>query len=542
VLLSPKDGGVLNECTLRLGHLHPADTISGAQMRLNRLGLHCGRVTGEMNALTEGALRSFQRRFKLTVDGKLGEATCKKLEELAEGEPKPEALKPIKFDAPKSGGGGGGGGGAKPAKQVKKEVTARMLSLTFRSDHLDDYDSKIIRPSEGGLKDTTKQFHKPEWEALSGKNDPISHDKDDTVVVELEIDVAITPPEQTVMLDAIKGKAADAPYLTFERKLGEEVVIGQVKHRLGASAKLPNFVTRREHSIEWTAVIDGKDVPLGTTGPHRLYVTLGPPGGKMSYEDKQFVQTGIEQDVTEERLELAVKAAEGKGGASEQECVDAIFLHLLKLGVGYRGGFRWMEDRNVTGMQPKPALHEYLWNCNVNKAKGECHNIAAAFILACRSLGVKGSFEIGFMYPWPSRDDNHPRYGKTGGKFPSGLNVQGKYNQRYLRTHAVGDHGREALMFVDARREANAFEGVAAYNGKALYAIGDDVFDKYPTADENASCYFMVRDFAGPLRLRRPVLDANRGSLPLTFSLIGSGRTCDDPYDGKTKKEFKWED
>ena len=70
------DGGTHNlEWRLRLGHLDPAEELSGAQARLNNLGFFCGAVDGVSGPRTENALRSFQKKNGLTETGQLDDAT-----------------------------------------------------------------------------------------------------------------------------------------------------------------------------------------------------------------------------------------------------------------------------------------------------------------------------------------------------------------------------------------------------------------------------------------------------------------------------------
>jgi len=55
---------------LNLGFLHPITKASGLQMRLNNLGFGCGSPTGHDSEAYTAALRSFQHKYDLTVNGK----------------------------------------------------------------------------------------------------------------------------------------------------------------------------------------------------------------------------------------------------------------------------------------------------------------------------------------------------------------------------------------------------------------------------------------------------------------------------------------
>jgi hypothetical protein len=68
---------------LEIGGLDPGSTISGVRQRLNRLGFACRSGDGPMDATTESALRAFQRRYALTEDGTINDATRERLESVA---------------------------------------------------------------------------------------------------------------------------------------------------------------------------------------------------------------------------------------------------------------------------------------------------------------------------------------------------------------------------------------------------------------------------------------------------------------------------
>jgi hypothetical protein len=296
-----------------------------------------------------------------------------------------------------------------------------------------------------------------------------------------------------------------------------------------------------EQSIEWKAVVDGDTIEAGSSGTHKIYVTLDKPFGKMEWIELQgFSESGDDQDVAEKRLEYSVRAAQGTGAKHEQESVDAIFGQMKKDGIGYFLPCFWSEEGNHTGVEPKPQLQEYLWLCNVGRAKGQCHNIAASFTLACRILGVRGSFEVGYMYGWPGVDKEPPH--EPTKPSPSGKNVLGKYNERCTRQHATGHASEpEAILFVDVRNQPNNFEGVACYNKRALYAIGDAIFDDFADPNDNASSYYASRkdkDF-----LRSQVTNWEVGAFPLVFGRKGGNAfRCPKPFPWVSPRPFDYVD
>ncbi len=77
--------------TLKMGS--KGDRVYILQAQLIRLGFLTGKADGDYGSKTKAAVIQFQKRYKLTADGKAGKKTLKKIEELAQsGEtPKPTA-------------------------------------------------------------------------------------------------------------------------------------------------------------------------------------------------------------------------------------------------------------------------------------------------------------------------------------------------------------------------------------------------------------------------------------------------------------------
>jgi len=75
-------GPPLRRCTWRmqLGHLDPVTKVTGIQARLNNLGHKAGPVDGVLGPETRAAVRSFQEKYHLAVDGDPGPITQSKLE------------------------------------------------------------------------------------------------------------------------------------------------------------------------------------------------------------------------------------------------------------------------------------------------------------------------------------------------------------------------------------------------------------------------------------------------------------------------------
>src|ERR1043165_9582514 len=67
------------EIELRLGTVDPITEVAGVQGRLNNLGFDAGETDGQMTPQTRSAIEAFQRRFGLSAEGALDQATRDKL-------------------------------------------------------------------------------------------------------------------------------------------------------------------------------------------------------------------------------------------------------------------------------------------------------------------------------------------------------------------------------------------------------------------------------------------------------------------------------
>jgi len=471
-------------------------------------------------------------------------------------------------------------------------VRAEIESVTFLSDHLDGSGKKLLKrasdefllinrsrkpppPKVEGynsqLGDNLIELKKPEWDSARGGDadvHPISQTRGTHVKILVKVRFSIRPARPVKLVD-IRGTASSL--LDFSAAPNQTVRDGEiVPLTLTSKDPLPDHVDRIECRLAWFLNTEpGGFVPFANTGPHVLYVTLGIPGGSMQCPtDNVFKEIGPTQNITEARLDYAVRAAKGKGRPAapsrDKECTDAIFMQMLADEIGYDLGKRFENGPvNNTGVGPKPTLHHYLWLCVLGKTSyvtGECHNIGAAFVLACRILGVQGDFEVGYMYPWSRRSAVPPDFAPA----PPPIFL-GKYNERCYRQHQVqasagassADYHPlmwEHLVFLDGAFRPNNFEGVAKFaftntgasgTHLALYAIGDAIFDRFDDAHGNAGDYFAERadtDASG----HATAVNRTRGGFHLRF--VGHWGMwepdCRKPYPftPSNVSTFRWDD
>ncbi len=458
-----------------------------------------------------------------------------------------------------------------------------QITFTFRNDAPNDQVQVRGTAVNSQLGDATAAFQQPTWicDPTTAQNwsDPVSHDKNQQVTAKVTIRIEV--PEQggqAPSVERIQGApVAGTSGLAFDTALNDINGLGPGEHdyviNLTSTGALDNEVKIIDESIDWKITVrEGaatRECMAGQTGPHRLYLTFGAPGGGVDYQSGTFDLSGTPQHVTEERLAWAVNAVVSEHGHvpgydpdDEKHQVDAIFLRLATLGVDYCLGFRfsstvdetYLEDLSSGGAHPN--LHHYLWMCNTGQAKGECHNIAVAFILACRIIGVTGAFDLGFVEPWPRRSDDPnnnfpPRQNDPGPALVRNASrphppvvpvdnydpwIKGKYSTDHSGTYfrTVNRRANDGSIpfqycaFVDASDFVNNFEGTARYQGRFLYAIGDVILDSETSADLNASVYYTphVRD----AQSRKVTYVDNGGKFRLVFAHSDTGLLDPTPY------------
>ena len=65
--------------TKKVSKYYKTSTIVKVQKKLNKLGYKCGKADGSYGAKTKGAIKKFQRKKGLTVNGKIDKNLLKKL-------------------------------------------------------------------------------------------------------------------------------------------------------------------------------------------------------------------------------------------------------------------------------------------------------------------------------------------------------------------------------------------------------------------------------------------------------------------------------
>lgn len=172
----------------------------------------------------------------------------------------------------------------------------------------------------------------------------------------------------------------------------------------------------------------------------------------------------------------------------------------------------------ATHFDRDPGLHHFLWISLQFPRIAHCADLAAAFRLVGRIVGVGGAMDVNEFYPWPPWDSSGNRRALFVGSQPG---------QGSLRPFVAGN---AQCCFFDGFGYANRFEGVLRWlesgsKSPVFYAIGERICDyRDPSAstkeldERNARLFFQAANditdittgkyrlamIAGDNRLRAP--------------------------------------
>jgi hypothetical protein len=151
--------------------------------------------------------------------------------------------------------------------EVLRHLTFKVKSVQFKSDHalLND---NAADWTKNGVRFESKD--KAEWR--EDHSFPISHTKAEKVSLIVEFEVK--PPGATAAKGEVIGTGS--PYLSFRGNA--TFSSGRVFVALTATGALPDDVTKLENeNINWQVHCASSSSDAGSTGPHKLYLTMHKP-------------------------------------------------------------------------------------------------------------------------------------------------------------------------------------------------------------------------------------------------------------------------
>ena len=159
-------------------------------------------------------------------------------------------------------------------------IKVEVKSVTFTSDHgaLTDYNTDYA--GAGGT-----VYDPRGWQKVPPKNNPITHEKGQTVSANVTVKV-----EPSGMVYELHGDS-DLSALDFSKTGQTSTGADQTISVTGGS--LEGNVDILEKSISWSAKLTGPepDVPcsMGSSGAHKIYVTWGTPGSGSTLKRVNYV-------------------------------------------------------------------------------------------------------------------------------------------------------------------------------------------------------------------------------------------------------------
>jgi hypothetical protein len=270
-------------------------------------------------------------------------------------------------------------------QQIALKGKVLLKSLEFTSDH-----AKIC--DGGDVKTAGSRFPKPEWDT-KGTNAPITHtageDKKVSLKLTLTVDAAV--PDNTPY--TLTGTSAeDGLTFTADGKLSSGTVVIPVT----ATKALGKRVRKIEQKITWSITLNGNTIPLGDTGPHKIYTTVGTPDD--SGPDQSTVPNVPRMEIVVDKVSAAIAAADGQGYKSYYA---GVVWELNKANGAYflgRSLYARPKLSKKSAVEPwyLPSVSTPAGGKDydgMEKAGADCISIAVFLKNVCMVTGISGGFD-----------------------------------------------------------------------------------------------------------------------------------------------------
>lgn len=180
-------------------------------------------------------------------------------------------------------------------------IDAEVVSIEFENSHSSMGKDDILK--DGNLPErfridwgySGELYSEPEWER-EGQNAPVSYSRNE----KMRLSLGVTIKSRGDVPSSLEGKVAGHPMGPSRQrfKFESDVVDLMAGTEAGGSetnmsvsvvgqAPLPNWPARLDKQIKWTFCRRGKNLDLGRSGAHTVFVTFGPPidDYQTTYED-----------------------------------------------------------------------------------------------------------------------------------------------------------------------------------------------------------------------------------------------------------------
>lgn len=274
-----------------------------------------------------------------------------------------------------------------PRPRERRPVSwCRILEIRFLTDHAK------LKDHEKDWMNSGSRFPAVEWKH-SGENHPISHTLGEPVRIEVtfEIGPPDADPEEATLL-GIGGELSFGACVSATPGVHRETI--ESVH------PLPSRVARLDETIEWSLEgADGRMLPAGASGPHRIYLTVGEP---LDDEAARFAEDGV----TVKRMEKAVELVAKTGTLDPHGIVAGLmanFRHyVLRSDTGIRGHPQYVNNFGTSLPMPRYpgawAMADHI------DASGECQAICRFVRGVLRQVGVKGDSRVVAVWADPGVD------------------------------------------------------------------------------------------------------------------------------------------
>lgn len=251
------------------------------------------------------------------------------------------------------------------------------------------------------------------WRSGESAPDPVSHTGNERIT--LSVSLKFTPVEEVPLEGMLCGEPEHCEDHAFQFwsdnfKLQPERNEIQVQ----GTARLGPWPGRRTRTVRWTFYPkDADEIELGTSGPHTVFVTFGPPKGEGQPEDRASVQ----------RMQEATRRVRGIGPCNYPKLLHKLFKafpgyvlsreHLTAEEnaeidqnpqlADYMKKVDWpsfVHSEKRTGSEIKKALMRQggAWPlADLERFRGECQAILRFVRGVAMQVGLPGTIEVKFV-------------------------------------------------------------------------------------------------------------------------------------------------
>ncbi len=202
---------------------------------------------------------------------------------------------------------------------------------------------------------TGERYSQPEWQRgdpPDGQNAPVSCSRNCVLRLRLDLSIERKGDVPSALSGRIVGRPKGISRRRFRFESGVLALTGERESvEVVGKAPLPNWPTKLEKTIQWTFRRESKNLDLGQSGPHTVFVTFGKPPEREESNKRTY-----EEGATLARMREATRRVDRIGGCSSVTLIKKLFDPFDD----YVLGIHDLPKRKRREVETNQALRRYL--------------------------------------------------------------------------------------------------------------------------------------------------------------------------------------